>query len=178
MGIEERPHPSRDWQKSSSTAAAGSSGNVLLPVARLGPFPAQQIMPRADFWSLVGSHSATSIKCHFKVRFCCLAILPAPFLHSNLSSFLNISWTAYMHSCTKIFLKIETIITLHSYTTFCTRSFCLSSLASLLPKGKCINGKKKTAACKQPQEQENSVLITRTENASPNSIRNRTANLD
>lgn len=76
-----------------------------------------------------------------------------------------------MHSCTKILLTIETIITLHCYATPCTRSFCFSSLVSLLPKGKCINGKEKTAACKQPQEQENGVLITSTDNASLNSIK-------
>lgn len=74
-----------------------------------------------------------------------------------------------MHSCTEIFLTIEAVITLLHYIL---HKVILFFLLPILPKGECINGKEKTVACKQPQEQANGVLITSTHNVRLNGIKN------
>lgn len=146
MGTAERSHPGSDGQKGSSRdVGASGSRSTLLPTPLPGPFLTQQIRPgriSGLWWGATQPFLWNTISKFFSVA------SPYPlsfFSPSNLPSFVNISWTAYMHSGTKILLIIETIPTLHCYATSCTRSFCFSSLVSLLPKGKCINGKEENS---------------------------------
>lgn len=131
--------------------------------------------PEADLCSLRGSHSAIPTKYLSKVPFLLPPQTPALFPPSNLASFVNISWAACMHSCTKIFLTIGTVITLLHYIL---HKVILFFFLPIFPKGQCINGKEKTVACKQPQKQENGVLITSTHNVRLNSNKNWKSNLD
>lgn len=146
------------------SAAAGASGRFLLPAPLPVPVPPSRHAP---------GRSLVSYKIPFQISAASpyTALFPPA---SNLPSFVNISWTAYMYSCTKIVLTIETIISLHCYATSCTRSFCFSSLVSSLV----LMARRKQLPCKQPQEQESSVLITSTDNASRNSIKSWKANFD
>lgn len=138
---------SRQWPAEWQQQSVGASGSrsTLLPTPLPGPFPTQQIRPgriSGLWWGATQPFLWNTISKFFSVA------LPYPlsfFPPSNLPSFVNISWSAYMHSRTKILLTIETIPTLHCYATSCTRSFCFSSLVSLLPKGKCINGKEENS---------------------------------
>lgn len=101
----------------------------------------QQIRPRQAYASLRGSHSATPTKHLPKSLLCCLT-KPLPFPPSNLASFVNISWAACMHSCTKIFLTIETVITLLHCML---HKVILFFFLPIFPKGECINGKEKNS---------------------------------
>lgn len=143
-------------------AVAAADGNGRGITSRLPDAPSsQQICPRQVSCLWEGVTQPFLQNTFPKSLFCCLT-KPLPFPPaSNLASFVNISWAACMDSCTKIFLTIETVITLLPYIL---HKVILFFLPPIFPKGECINGKEKTVACKQPEEQENGVLITSTHN--------------
>lgn len=138
------------------------------PGCCLSPFP-----PGRYAWgrSLVSEegHSAIPTKYLSKAPFL-LALLST----SNLASFVNISWAGCMHSCTKIFLTIETIIALHCYTISCTRSFCFSSLPSSQRENALMARRKQLPA----HSHKNNKVVCGTHNVRLNSIKNWKANLD